>query len=230
MILCLATIFVWVAALFFLRPNPSDLQVRIPSYWESFKKIQATFWLGIFLIIAFFIFSGGTFINLNEDWLAILGINNFEMFTPWWFIQTLTHNFIHINSLHLWTNLSFLGVLSLYERKVGAGRFLFLFLFSGMLSSISLFFISTPTISVGASAGLLGLAGAYLLDTPKLTFKEYLMGSGVILFIFLIFSYTENKQAVGDLSFEIDNWGHLLGLISGLIFCKIFPRKVVVMS
>jgi membrane associated rhomboid family serine protease len=84
-------------------------------------------------------------------------------------------------------------------------------------------------VSVGASAGLFGLAAAYLLDIPKLTFKEYLLGFGTIIFLFLIFSFAENqKKTVDSLSFEIDTWGHLFGLLFGLIFCKLFPRKIPV--
>lgn len=82
MVIFLLTIFAWFACLFFLRPNPSDLQTKIPSYWESFKKIQATFWLGIFLILIFFILSDSTFINLDENWFRILGVNNINLFTP----------------------------------------------------------------------------------------------------------------------------------------------------
>jgi len=228
MTLFLLTILVWTITLFFLRPSPNDLQAKIPGYWESFKKIQATFWLGIFLIVTFFILSSGTFDELNENWFVILGVNNLYTLTPWWFVQTITHNFIHLNLLHLWTNLSFLGILSLYERNVKAGRFLSIFIFSGVLSSISIFFFSNPMVSAGASAGLFGLAAAYLLDIPKLTFKEYLLGFGMIIFLFLIFSFAENKKTVDSLSFEIDTWGHLFGLLFGLIFCKLFPRKIPV--
>lgn len=228
MALFLVTIFVWIITLFFLRPSPNDLQAKIPGYWESFKKIQATFWLGIFLIVTFFALSNGTFDELNESWFVILGVNNLYTFTPWWFVQTITHNFIHLNLIHLWTNLSFLGILSLYERNVKAGRFLLIFLFSGILSSISIFLFSNQTVSAGASAGLFGLAAAYLLDIPKLTFKEYLPGFGMIIFLFLIFSVAENKKTADSLSFEIDTWGHLFGLMFGLIFCKIFPRKIPV--
>lgn len=230
MLLFLTTIFLWILVLFFLRPNPSDLQAKIPSYWESFKKIQATIWLGIFSIIAFFIFSGGKFIELNENWFAILGVNNLGMFTPWWFVQTITHNFIHLNWLHLWINLSFLGVLSLYERNVSAGRFLTVFLFSGALSSASMFLVSKPMIASGASAGLFGLASAYLLDRPGLTRKDYFLGIGMIVFLFLLFSFYETKRATDSLNFEIDFWGHAFGLILGAIFCKLFPRKAIAVS
>lgn len=208
-----------------MRPNPSDLQTKIPSYWESFKNIQATFWLGIFLILVFFIFSGGGFIDLNEDWLAILGVNNFNLFTPWWFVQAFTHIFVHKNLWHLLTNLIFLGVLSLYERKVSAGRFLAVFLFGGVLSSTSIFLISKPVIAVGASAGSFALAGAYLLDTPGLTRKDYILGLG-LMFLFLLVNFFDTMESAEKFNFEIDFWGHAFGLIFGLVFCKFFPRKV----
>ncbi len=225
MALFLITIFVWAITLFFLRPNPSNLQTKIPSFQESFRGIQATFCLGIFMIVVFFILSGGTFNELNDDWFAIFGVNNLDIFTPWWFIQTVTHNFIHFNWMHLWTNLSFLGMLSLYERNVRARRFLLVFLFSGVFSSVSMLFILSPSVAAGASAGLYGLAAAYLLDTPMLTLKEYLLGFGLIILLFLILSYGENKRMVDSLPFNIDTGGHILGLIFGAIYCKLFPRK-----
>jgi rhomboid protease GluP len=225
MIQFILTITLWTAGLFLFRPKPSDLQAKIPGYLESFKKVQGTFWLGILLIAIFMILSGGTFDKLSENWFYTLGMSSFDLFTPCWFVSTITHNFIHIDALHLWTNLSFLGILSLYERNVQAKRFLIAFLVSGVLSSISMLFVSDPTISAGASAGLFGLAAAYILDIPKLTPKEYLPGVVMLLFLFVIFSLAGNENTTGSVAVTVDTLGHVFGLVSGIIFCKLFPRK-----
>ncbi len=209
--------------MFFLYPKSSDLK-KIPNKWKSFKKIQATFWLGIILSVIFLIFSNGTFIQINDSWLIIFGLNNIEIFTPWWFIQIFTHNFIHIDLLHLLSNLSILGLLSLYERNVGAKRFLTVFLFTGIFSSFSVLFISKSIISAGASAGILGLGAAYFLDHPKLTLKEYIIGIILLLFAYWYLEF-QTKQGIYE-TYNIDKWGHILGLFSGVAYCKLFPRKI----
>lgn len=226
MALFILTVTLWTAGLFFFRPKPSDLQAEIPGYLESFKNIQATFWLGICLTVTFFVLSAGAFDTLDEHWFNILGVSSFDLFTPGWFVSTVTHNFIHIDALHLWTNLLFLGILSLYERNVKARRFLVVFLFSGILSSVSMLFVSDPTISAGASAGLFGLAAAYMLDIPKLAPKEYLSGVVVLLLLFVVLSFTGDKGTTGSSAVTIDTLGHVFGLMTGIIFCKLFPRKV----
>ena len=223
MALFLSIILVWFLGLFFLRPKSSDLKAKIPTKWESFKKIQTTFWLGIVLCLVFLVSSKGAFVQIDDKWFVIFGVNNVKILTPWWLIQTFTHNFIHIDLLHLLTNLSFLGLLSLYERKVGAKRFLGVFLFSGVLSSISVLFASGPTVSAGASAGLLGLGAAYLLDNPKLTVKEYVIGVALIFFIYWMLRFQSEQGATGN--YNIDEWGHILGLLSGAAYCKLFPKK-----
>jgi len=216
------TLFIWFLGLFFLRPMPSDLKEKIPSRLESFKKIQTTFWLGVFFCTIFYFFSNGNFDELDDTWFLIFGINNIELFSPWWFFQALTNNFIHINFVHLFSNLSLLAILSLYERNVGAKRFLTVFLLSGIFSSVSVFFISEDIISSGASGGLLGIGTAYFLDNPTLKSKDYIIGVALVIFIYF-FVFQESEQASEN--FRIDEIGHILGIICGGIYCKLFPRN-----
>jgi len=86
--------------------------------------------------------------------------------------------------------------------------------------------VSEPVVSAGASAGLFALASAYILDTPGLTRKDYVLGIGMIVFIFLLLSF-ETRKTAESLNFESDFWGHAFGLIFGAVFCKLFPKKVV---
>ena len=220
--LFLFTLFIWLLALFFLRPMPSDLKEKVPSRLESFKKIQATFWLGVIFCTVFYFFSNGTFNQLEDNWFRLFGINNIEIFIPWWFLQAFTNNFIHINFVHLLSNLSLLGILSLYERDVGGKRFLIVFLLSGIVSSVSVLLVSEDVISAGASAGLLGMGAAYFLDNPALTTKDYIIGIVSVFFVY-IFVFHEKEQV--SESFSMDELGHILGIFFGGIYCKLFPRN-----
>lgn len=216
MVLFVVTLLVWAVALFSLRPAPADLRAQMPSRWQSFTQIQATFWLGVVLILAFYF--------VSNEWLARLSISNADMLSPTWFVQTLTHNFLHLNLVHLSSNLVALGWLSLYERRVGPRRFLFIFVVGGMLSAVSLFLEPSLVIAAGASSGLYALAAAYFVDRPDQTMKNYLIGAVVLAAAFVCFSILEQWDGRTS-TFEVDTWGHLAGLICGLIICAVFPNR-----
>lgn len=223
MVFFIIVLLLWGLGLFFLRPKPDDLYQKISSRRESFKEVQATFWLGIVLCCVFFICSDQNFEHINENWFFILGINNIELFSINGLCQTFSSNFIHIDTMHLLLNLSFLGLLSLYERNVGGKRFLDIFIFTGVCSSISILFISDPIISGGASAGLFGLGGAYFLDKSGLKPKEYAQGIVMILLMYMVTKIGINSNSIKN--YHVDEWGHILGLILGVVYCKIIPIK-----
>ncbi len=223
MILFFSTLILWCFVLIFLRPYPSDLHAKTPTIWESFKEIQATFWLGILLSLIFLLSSDGSFKQINEIWWRVFGVNNSNFETPFWIVQAFTHNFIHLNLIHLLSNLTLLGMMSLYERKVKIKRFLTIFLLSGIFSSISVWFISEPAISAGASAGLFGLAAAFILDQEKMTLKEYAMAISFIFFLYFMLSFQSNQNQSN--SFKTDELGHILGLTFGILYCIIFPKE-----
>jgi len=217
----LISIFIWGLGLFFLRPSPADLRESIPGYWESFRDVKGAFWLGVIFILAFFIFSGGAFYELEKHWLLILGSTNFEAFKPLWFVQAVTSNFININWQHLWVNLLFLGVLSIYERRVGARRFLTIFILSGIFSSTSVFFSSEVAVSVGSSGGLAGVAAAFILDVPKLKWREYALGLSIVVLLLGLSTFPDND--IEWLKSEVDTLAHFMGLLCGAAFCRCFP-------
>jgi len=186
---------------------------------EDFKKIRATYWLGVCLIIVFWVTSEGNLIVSDDYWLIRLGVNNIEGFNFGWLRESITHIFIHANWLHSITNLLFLGLMSIYERRVGAKRFIAVFMISGVLSATSVWF-SEPIVAMGASGGLMGLAAGYVVDVPKQTLKEYLVGAGMVLIVFAIMMTYQNIKFSHPADLNIDNLGHLFGLVIGLIYCK----------
>jgi membrane associated rhomboid family serine protease len=215
---------IWFFVLFMARPMPNDLRAKIPTYWESFRQIQATFWLGFVLIFIFFLTVGVNSYEIQEYWLDLLGVNNLTFLSlqyfPWWLVQSCTHIFMHMDFRHLLLNVSLLGVLSLYERRVKALRFLLVFCVSGVLSSISVFFFSEPTVAIGASSGLSGLLAAYFFDDLQITFKEYCLGFFTLAFLFWIMQFDLTQST----AYTIDTYGHIFGFIISAIFCRLFPQ------
>ena len=83
--------------------------------------------------------------------------------------------------------------------------------FAGNVAS----FLFTNSVSVGASTAIFGLVGAegvFLVQNRKLFAHQFRSAIGNVIFIVVV-----NLFVIGSLSF-IDNWGHIGGLIGGLMF------------
>ncbi|OLS41692.1 rhomboid family intramembrane serine protease [Bacillus sp. MRMR6] len=137
----------------------------------------------------------------------------------WW--RFLVPIFLHIGFFHLAMNtmaLYFLG--TAVERIFGNVRFLFIYLFAGVIGFIASFIFSS-NVSAGASGAIFGCFGALLyfcLIYPKLFFRT--MGPSVIMVLIfnLIFGFSISS---------IDNAGHLGGLAGGFLAAGVthFPKK-----
>ncbi|HEY1022421.1 MAG TPA: rhomboid family intramembrane serine protease [Flavisolibacter sp.] len=132
----------------------------------------------------------------------------------WW--RLITSTFIHIGIIHLVFNMYALYMAGVYlEPMLGKGRFLTVYLCTGLLASIcSTWWHETDAVSAGASGAIFGLYGVFLalLTTkliPQSVRKALLQSIGV--FVLYNLAYGAGSKAT-------DNAAHLGGFISGLAF------------
>ena len=100
------------------------------------------------------------------------------------------------------------------ERHFGHGRFLLLYLLGAFAGNV-MSFLMTNANSLGASTAIFALVGAeavFLLKNRKLFAGQFRSAIGNIIFIVFI-----NLFIIGSLP-NIDNWGHIGGLVGGLMF------------
>lgn len=100
------------------------------------------------------------------------------------------------------------------ERYFGHGRFFLLYVLGAFAGNVASFLFS-PGYSVGASTAIFGLLGAeavFLIRNRKVFPGQFRSAIGNIIFIAAI-----NLFIIGSLP-GIDNWGHIGGLIGGLMF------------
>ena len=100
------------------------------------------------------------------------------------------------------------------ERHFGHGRFLLLYVLGAFTGNVASFLL-TDLNSLGASTaifGLLGAEGVFLYQNRKLFAGQFRSAIGNIIFIAAI-----NLFIIGSLP-GIDNWGHIGGLLGGLMF------------
>ena len=216
------SLLIYSLLIIFIRIKPIYLRERKPSYKDNFLSIKGTFILGFAMICIFGATSGFTMSNTSHITLLEWGLNKDSVFQGKLHLL-ITNNFIHINAFHLYSNIVGLLILSPYEKKVGTLRFITIFLFSGILSSIARLYIGSPLVSAGASAGLYGIIAAYFLDIENIWQKNWkralLIFSIFIAFMLFISNYANTY------SIDVDNWAHALGSAAAIIYIRINPLK-----
>jgi rhomboid protease GluP len=151
------------------------------------------------------------------DWLELYGarINDAIRAGELW--RFLTPVLLHASVPHILFNMYALVVFGPgLERNFGHWRYLILYVLGGFTGNVLSFLLSTG-YSVGASTsifGLIGAEGVFLYQNRKLFGKSYSRAIGNIIFVVAVNLFL-------GLTPGIDNWGHVGGLLGGLIFAWI---------
>lgn len=217
----------WLIILFYKPQNLSLKDNATKSRFERIKEAKGTIALGTLILLIVLISFDMPTLKLNDNFASVFGLSKTGVFEHKLFFQILTSNFIHFDLLHLVANLSALILLVAYERRIGTSRYLTIFAISAVAASfLDLFLIRQDSLSLGASAGIAGLACGYFIDYGKLSIKEWSIGILFSLFIVGVLSIYD-KSNVADIGYEINWIAHLLGVIVAAMFIKVVPGKEV---
>ncbi|MBV4441438.1 rhomboid family intramembrane serine protease [Clostridium tyrobutyricum] len=119
--------------------------------------------------------------------------------------------FLHGGIVHLVLNMyALVAIGPLVEKIYGKLKYIFIYFFSGIIASI-FSYIFSPSISIGASGAIFGLFGATLIFALKM--KERINKE----FIYSIFSVIAVNLILGFSVANVDNFGHVGGLIGGIV-------------
>jgi membrane associated rhomboid family serine protease len=174
-------------------------------------------------------------LSLWLEW-GTVPANVFDAHQPWLpqlkdpaLLRLFTALFIHLNWLHLLSNLLFLVIFGLpSERVLGSARFLLLFVLSGvvanLIGALSLAGVHAPII--GCSGAVSAVVGAYIALFPRarlglvlplglylefVRVPAYLL-IGIWALLQLLFSYAGNSYGA------VVWWAHIAGFVFGVMF------------
>jgi membrane associated rhomboid family serine protease len=123
----------------------------------------------------------------------------------WW--RLITAAFLHANLFHLGMNMFVLWIVGApVEQAIGRGRFLALYVVSGLAGSAGALLLSPDAVTVGASGAIFGILGAALVLESQ---RNYVLGGqafGLIAFNLIITFAFSSYISIG---------GHLGGLAAG---------------
>lgn len=135
--------------------------------------------------------------------------------------RLFTCMFLHSGWMHLAANsvyLFYFGTRA--ERLFGSGRFLLLYLGAGLCGGLLSLLLGRGGISIGASGAVYGLIGAMLLLTRRHGAAYTGMNYTTMLLLAL------SGICIGFLEPDVDNWGHIGGLLGGMgIFSLLLWKK-----
>ena len=190
-------------------PAPQQVRVAMP---QSAPYVTYTI-IGVTVVI--YLLQLASQVLLRADIPAALFIKSNELIRSGQLWRLLTPALLHGSIAHIGFNMyALFSFGSGLERHFGRKRFLLLYVLGAFTGNVMSFLFS-PGYSVGASTaifGLLGAEGVFLIQNRKLFAGQFRSAIGNIIFIAAI-----NLFIIGSLP-GIDNWGHIGGLLGGLIF------------
>ncbi|MCG8581733.1 MAG: rhomboid family intramembrane serine protease [Bacteroidales bacterium] len=135
--------------------------------------------------------------------------------------RLLSCAFLHIGVMHLLFNMyALLFIGKEIETQTGSSKFLFAYLMTAVLASISSIVINENIVSAGASGAIFGMYGVLIallllkgIEIPKKIRGNFSTSVFIFVGYNLFYGFTQEG---------IDNAAHIGGLISGLIIGSIF--------
>jgi rhomboid protease GluP len=186
-------------------PAPQSVRVALP---------QSTPYMTYAIIgITVFVFLLQMVSNLPVEWF--IKSNGLIRAGQVW--RLLTPMLLHASLVHIGFNMYALLIFGPgLERHFGRVRFFLLYVLGAFAGNV-LSFLFTNGNSLGASTAIFGLIGAegiFLIQNRKLFAGQFRSAIGNIVFIVAINLFL----GISGTFAGVDNWGHIGGLLGGLIF------------
>jgi len=174
----------------------------------STKKPIITYILIAISLLMFIISSGG----YNIEKLVLLGANYGPLVKEGEIYRLIACMFLHAGIIHIALNMYSLYIIGpKVEDFFGKWKYLIIYFLSGLSSSLLSIALGTDAVSVGASGAIFGLFGALIYF--GYSYRGYI-GSMIKGQMITIVIY---NLLMGFLIPGIDMWGHIGGLIGGLL-------------
>lgn len=172
------------------------------------------------MIYALTAYLSGNIVDSDTNVLVFLGAKVNELINAGEYYRLVSCMFLHGGAMHVGLNMYSLYALGPFVENVyGKVRYTIIYFLAGLVSSLFSYMFS-PNISVGASGAIFGLLGAALVFAVKM--KDRIRKG----FIMNILSVIVINLVIGFSIPNVDNFGHLGGLLGGMISSFVLFKKI----
>lgn len=190
------------------------------------RKIKPVITIGFIIInvIIYLILEIGGDTANDTDYMTRMGAvwPPYVLQGEYW--RLLSATFMHFGFEHILNNMLILACAGpILESALGHVKYMILYLLAGIggstLSCLQMLYSGEYAVAAGASGAIFGIIGALLWIVIRHKGRyETLTGKGLLFMIVISLYY-------GITSGEVDNWGHIGGLLMGFLICVILYRK-----
>jgi membrane associated rhomboid family serine protease len=183
--------------------------------------------LALLLVLAVVYLVGDVFLPGElQDKLLLWAGNSPDTirYHEWW--RLVTALFLHANLLHLAMNGAGLWIFgSAVEKTMGRWRFLVIFLLAGVLGNLASAFQAHYDVAIGASGGIFGVIGAFVVSVWRLRSPMYFALRRRLLLVLALMVACD--FTIGGLEPQVDNLAHIGGLVGGILIALVLspPRR-----
>lgn len=164
-------------------------------------------------------YAKGSIFDSDTRVLILLGAKVNELIAEGQYYRLISCMFLHGGIVHLGVNMySLYAIGPMVEKLYGKAKYIAIYFIAGICSSIFSYIFST-SISIGASGAIFGLLGAMLVFAIKSKGKS---GNA---FIKNILSVIFVNIFIGVTLPNIDNFGHIGGLLGGMLISFLVTLK-----
>jgi len=175
-----------------------------------FTNVISLICLVMYIIVGIY---GQSIFNFSANVLVKFGANNILLVKNGEIWRLITCSFLHVGFIHFLLNMYSLRVIGpSVEGLIGKGKFVFIYLLSALSASLmSLVFMDSNIVSVGASGAIFGLMGAllYFGYHYRLYLNDAIKTQIIPVIVF--------NLLIGFMISGIDNGAHIGGLIGGYL-------------
>lgn len=177
----------------------------------------------------------GTAVPIGYRMACVVDNSSINWLTP------LISIFLHGGWAHLLGNMLFLWVFGdNIEDAMGHGRYLFFYLFCGVVAAITHVLMSPTSAvpTVGASGAISGVMGAYLILYPNVRIRMLFfifvarIRAWMVLVYWFLLQVLAATSRTGplrpDVSSGVAVWAHVGGFVTGLLLIKFFENRRLV--
>ena len=197
-------------------------------------------WLIIALCVFVYLYQSGLSPRAGFEFVVYYGVVPARLFSEFDIFTVLSSMFLHGGFMHLASNMLYLWIFGdNVEDAMGRGRFICFYSLCGGAAALTQGLIdpSSPIPLIGASGGIAGILGAYIMLHPRATIKVFMwiiifvrlinVPAWIVLSIWIGGQFIAIPEALTSQGGGVAYFAHIGGFLAGVVLVALFKKPTI---